>query len=182
MITQNTALFTIFGATGDLLTANCIRHYFAYTKKDSSRIICRYRNSETRMVWRPFQEAVLDSIKDLIEDKEDAISFRCSFLLYRTQRQWRGTLHQVEGLVRIFDAKYSLSGNRIFYLAMSPEFFGTIFRKTERTEVTYARRVQPSDHRETFSGGFRICGCIETRSCASRFWWKSNLPYRSLFG
>ena len=159
MITQNTALFTIFGATGDLahrkLYPSLFRLYKKGFIKDNFAVI-----GTARREWSDvhFREVVLDSIKDLIEDKEDAISFAAHF--YYIAHNVNDAEHYIKlkDLSESLDAKYSLSGNRIFYLAMSPEFFGTI---SEKPEVTYARRVQPSDHRETFRAGFRICGCIE---------------------
>ena len=80
MITQNTALFTIFGATGDLahrkLYPSLFRLYKKGFIKDNFAVIGTARREWTDV---HFREVVLDSIKDLIEDKEDAISFAAHF-------------------------------------------------------------------------------------------------------
>ena len=136
MITQNTALFTIFGATGDLahrkLYPSLFRLYKKGFIKDNFAVI-----GTARREWSDvhFREVVLDSIKDLIEDKEDAISFAAHF--YYIAHNVNDAEHYIKlkDLSESLDAKYSLSGNRIFYLAMSPEFFGTISEKLKEQKL-----------------------------------------------
>ena len=136
MITQNTALFTIFGATGDLahrkLYPSLFRLYKKGFIKDNFAVI-----GTARRDWSDehFREVVLDSIKDLTEDKEEAVSFAAHF--YYIAHNVNDSEHyaKLKVLSESLDAKYSLSGNRVFYLAMSPEFFGIIAEKLKEQKL-----------------------------------------------
>jgi len=127
MITQNTALFTIFGATGDLahrkLYPSLFRLYKKGFIKDSFAVIGTARRDWTDAYYH---EVVLDSIKDIIEDQDEANEFASHF--YYLSHNVTDSAHYVhlKDLSENLDKKYSLQGNRLFYLAMAPEFFGII--------------------------------------------------------
>lgn len=162
------------------LTANCIRHYFAYTKgfiKDNFAVI-----GTARREWSDvhFREVVLDSIKDLIEDKEDAISFAAHFYYIAHN------VNDAEHYIKLKD----LSNHRMpsihcqgtaFFTWRCLGVFRHHFRKTEEQKLLTEDGFNRLIIKKTFRAGFRICGCIE-HEVAQVVWWKSNLPYRSLFG
>lgn len=127
MITENSALFTIFGATGDLAHRKLYPSLFRLYKKG-------YINKNfavigtARRKWSNeyFHDVISDSVKDLVENEEQLKEFTSHF--YYISHNVKDAEHYVElkKLSEKLDDKYSLKGNRIFYLAMAPEFFGVI--------------------------------------------------------
>ena len=127
MITENSALFTIFGATGDLAHRKLYPSLFrlfkkGYIKKNFAVI------GTARREWTNeyFHEVISDSVKDLAENEEQLKEFTSHF--YYISHNVKDAEHYVElkSLSEKLDEKYSLKGNRIFYLAMAPQFFGII--------------------------------------------------------
>ena len=68
----------------------------------------------------------MGTIEDLIESKEQAETFASHF--YYQSHDVTDTTHydSLKELADSLDQKYQLEGNQLFYLAMSPNFFGTI--------------------------------------------------------
>lgn len=127
MNTEISALFTIFGATGDLAHRKLYPSLFRLYKKgflqENFAVI-----GTARREWSDtyFHEVVADSVKDLVENKEEIDAFTSHF--YYISHNVKDAEHYVElkKLSEKLNEKYTLQGNRIFYLAMAPEFFGII--------------------------------------------------------
>ncbi len=121
------ALFTIFGATGDLahrkLYPSLFRLYKKGYIKENFAVI-----GTARREWSDdyFREVVADSIQDLVEDGDNVEDFTEHF--YYISHNVKDAEHYaaLKTLSENLDEKYTLNGNRIFYLAMAPEFFGII--------------------------------------------------------
>ncbi|KRM95782.1 glucose-6-phosphate 1-dehydrogenase [Liquorilactobacillus aquaticus DSM 21051] len=127
MDTRQQALFIIFGGTGDLAKRKLYPSLFElYEKgflKENFAVI-----GTARRPWTDeyFQEVVRKSVTVEGTSKEDADEFAQHF--YYQSHNVNDTEHYVtlQKLAQRLDEKYSIGGNRLFYLAMSPRFFGTI--------------------------------------------------------
>ena len=124
---EKKALFTIFGGTGDLakrkLYPSLYRLYKKGYLKEHFAVIGTARREWTDEFYR---DVVVESIQDLTESHEDAIKFASHFYYQShnvTDIEHYDTLKK---LTKKLDEKYQLEGNRLFYLAMSPNFFGII--------------------------------------------------------
>lgn len=127
MSKEKKALFTIFGGTGDLakrkLYPSLYRLYKKGYLKEQFAVIGTARREWTDDFYR---EVVTDSIQDITESGEDAIEFASHF--YYQSHNVTDTEHYdtLKKLSEKLDEQYQLNGNRLFYLAMSPNFFGII--------------------------------------------------------
>lgn len=126
------ALFIIFGGTGDLayrkLYPSLFRLYEKGYLKENFAVI-----GTARRPWSDdhFHEVVLNAIADDGRDVERtntemARKFASHF--YYQSHNVDDAEHYVnlKNLADKLDAKYELNGNRVYYLAMAPRFFGTI--------------------------------------------------------
>ena len=127
MSKEKKALFTIFGGTGDLakrkLYPSLYRLYKKGYLKEHFAVIGTARREWTDEFYR---DVVVESIQDLTESHEDAIKFASHFYYQShnvTDIEHYDTLKK---LTKKLDEQYKLEGNRLFYLAMSPNFFGII--------------------------------------------------------
>ncbi|GAJ25984.1 glucose-6-phosphate 1-dehydrogenase [Liquorilactobacillus sucicola DSM 21376 = JCM 15457] len=127
MGTRQQALFIIFGGTGDLAKRKLYPSLFELYKKgflkENFAVI-----GTARRPWTDeyFQDVVRKAVTDADTSKEDADEFAQHF--YYQSHNVNDTEHYVtlRKLAQRLDQKYSIGGNRLFYLAMSPRFFGTI--------------------------------------------------------
>lgn len=125
-------LLTIFGGTGDLaqrkLYPSLFRLYLKGQLKESFAVIGTARRPWTNEVYR---EIVKKTIASLAETPEQADAFSSHF--YYQSHNVNDTEHYaaLRSLADQLDEHYHLDGNRLFYLAMSPNFFGTIVHHLE---------------------------------------------------
>lgn len=121
------ALFIIFGGTGDLAYRKLYPALYKLYKEN-------YLNENfavigtARREWSDdyYQEIVTDAIDDIkVSDQhaeEFASHFRYQSHNVKDTENYRTLLH----LANTLDEEYEIGGNRVFYLSMSPSFFGTI--------------------------------------------------------
>ncbi|MFC4709914.1 glucose-6-phosphate dehydrogenase [Enterococcus eurekensis] len=129
---ENKVLFTIFGATGDLaqrkLYPSLFRLYKTGSLAESFAVI-----GTARRPWsdEKYREIVQETIAYLNPTEEEAIAFSSHF--YYQSHDVNDTQHydKLKSLADTLDTKYVLEGNRLYYLAMSPAFFGTIVSHLE---------------------------------------------------
>ena len=127
MTQENKALFIIFGATGDLAHRKLYPALYRLYKKgflsEQFAVI-----GTARREWSDdyYQDVVMDAIEDSVESEEHGRSFASHFR-YQSHNV-KDTEHYVtlKKLADTLDSEYDLDGNRVFYLSMSPSFFGTI--------------------------------------------------------
>lgn len=127
MIEEKIALFTIFGGTGDLARRKLYPSlYRLYKKGFLNKKFAVIGTARREWSDEYYREIVLDTIAEITESKEDAIEFASHF--YYQAHNVTDTEHyaSLKTLSQKLNEKYKLEENHIYYLAMSPQFFGTI--------------------------------------------------------
>ncbi len=121
------ALTILFGATGDLakrkLYPSLYRLYRKGHLSSGFAVIGTARRPWDNEVFREHvKKSVIDStpVHDQIDD------FVSHFYYLPHDVSDSNSYAELRTLANELDSKYSLGGNRLFYLAMAPEFFGTI--------------------------------------------------------
>lgn len=124
---EQKVLITFFGATGDLASRKLYPALFRLFQKgfihNHFAVIGTARREWTDEYFR---EVVVKSVQSLTEDINQAKEFASHF--YYQAHNVTDTHHYVvlKELSEKLDQQYGIKGNRIFYLAMAPSFFGTI--------------------------------------------------------
>ncbi|GAA0346378.1 glucose-6-phosphate dehydrogenase [Bacillus carboniphilus] len=122
-----TALITIFGATGDLANRKLypsLYHLYKKDKLDQKFAVIGVARRE--LMPDQFQEQVRQSILEHVGTNENLDEFVSHFYYHSLDVSNTEHYHDLKNLVDELDAHYQLNGNRVFYLAMAPQFFGTI--------------------------------------------------------
>lgn len=121
------ALFIIFGGTGDLayrkLYPALYKLYINNYLQDNFAVI-----GTARREWSDdyYQEIVTNAIEDIKVSDQDAKDFASHFRYQSHNVNDTENYHTLRDLADTLDSKYAIEGNRVFYLSMSPNFFGTI--------------------------------------------------------
>ncbi|MHC5215915.1 glucose-6-phosphate dehydrogenase [Enterococcus sp. LJL128] len=133
---ENVALFTIFGGTGDLAKRKLYPSLFRLYKKgnlgEHFAVIGTARREWSDEYYR---DIVRETIEALEPTKEEADAFASHF--YYQSHNVNDTEHYdtLKRLSDELDQKYQLEGNRIYYLAMAPQFFGTIVKHLKSQKI-----------------------------------------------
>ncbi|CAG9613405.1 Glucose-6-phosphate 1-dehydrogenase [Bacillus rhizoplanae] len=121
------AIIVIFGATGDLAK-----------RKLFPSIYRLYRNGKisedfavvgvARRPWsnETFRENVKQSVNHFPDDDGNQETFASHFYYHPFDVTNVSSYQELKSLLSTLDNNYNTNGNRIFYLAMAPDFFGTI--------------------------------------------------------
>ena len=124
---KQSALIMIFGATGDLAQRKLFPSLYELYKKDMLAerfsVIGVARRALTN---EEFQARIIDSVKSDSNDSSDIEQFASHFYYHSHDVTDSSSYLALKKMATELDSHYSLDGNRIFYLAMAPEFFGTI--------------------------------------------------------
>lgn len=124
---EQKVLITFFGATGDLASRKLYPALFRLFQKGFIRNHFAVIGT-ARREWTDehFREVVVKSVQSLTENVNQAEEFASHF--YYQAHNVTDTHHYVvlKELSEKLDQQYGIEGNRIFYLAMAPSFFGTI--------------------------------------------------------
>ncbi|WP_035323463.1 glucose-6-phosphate dehydrogenase [Peribacillus kribbensis] len=117
----------IFGATGDLAHRKLFPSLYRLHKKgrlsERFAVLGVARRSLTQ---EEFRESVKKSISSALGEHAELEDFVSHFYYQSHDVTDSGSYIQLRELANQLDEQYSLEGNRLFYLAMAPEFFGTI--------------------------------------------------------
>ncbi|EUJ44233.1 glucose-6-phosphate dehydrogenase [Listeria riparia] len=126
-VKEQVALITIFGGTGDLANRKLYPSlYHLFTKgflKENFAVIGTARRPWTNDFFR---EKVVESLKGIEKEGFDPQDFASHFYYQSHDVTNQESYVQLKNLSDELDKKYELQGNRLFYLAMAPNFFGTI--------------------------------------------------------
>lgn len=141
-IQQNiSTLVVLFGATGDLANRKLYPSLYNLYKKgklnDSFAVIGTARRNLTN---EQFQTQVKESIRKTIssDSEADIQSFISHFYYFSFDINNRERYIELNQLLQELDQKHQTQGNRLFYLAIAPRFFGTVasFIKSEGLKDT----------------------------------------------
>jgi glucose-6-phosphate 1-dehydrogenase len=123
------AIIVIFGATGDLAKRKLfpsIYHLYKNGKIDEEfAVIGVARRPWTNEVLR---DNVKKSVQQTLKGKEkpDLDVFTSHFYYHPFDVTEPSSYQELDMLIRDLEGEYKTDGNKIFYLAMAPEYFGTI--------------------------------------------------------
>ncbi len=134
--TKPTALIVIFGATGDLAKRKLFPSIYQLYKKSNIEKFAVVGVARRPLTNEQFQKNVKDSVITFggaTENVEDFISHFCYHSHDVTSAE---SYVQLKSLADQLNDQYKLEGNRIFYLAMAPEFFGTIAQQIKAQGLT----------------------------------------------
>jgi glucose-6-phosphate 1-dehydrogenase len=124
---KSSALIMIFGATGDLANRKLFPSLYRLFEKgkldDHFAVIGVARRSLTN---EEFKENVKKSIQSLTSNRTSIDEFISHFYYHSHDVTNSDSYTSLNALASDLDQQYQTKGNRIFYLAMAPEFFGTI--------------------------------------------------------
>lgn len=136
LATEKRALIMLFGATGDLAHRKLYPAIFNLYKKGSLRkhfaLIGTGRHKWTHDKLR---EIVANSVKSLADNDTQVKNFVSHF--YYQSHDVTNPAHYVvlSKLADKLDKKYQLNGNRIYYIALAPRFFGTVSKNLREQHV-----------------------------------------------
>ncbi|EIJ78781.1 glucose-6-phosphate dehydrogenase [Bacillus methanolicus PB1] len=134
-----TALIMIFGATGDLAKRKLFPSlYNLYTKKKLERFAV-IGVARRPLSANDFQTTVKNSIDTSNVNPSDVNDFISRFYYHSHDVTDSSSYTALNQLAEELDRNYGLEGNRIFYLAMAPEFFGTIAEHLKKDGITNVR-------------------------------------------
>lgn len=121
------ALIIIFGATGDLAKRKLFPSIFH---------LCQHRKmcgdfavvGIGRRAWtnEMFRETVANSIEEAFSPEQNLDSFTDNFYYQSLDVTTPSSYQDLNSLVVNLEKRYQTEGNRLFYLAMAPQFFGII--------------------------------------------------------
>ncbi|MDP4105777.1 MAG: glucose-6-phosphate dehydrogenase, partial [Bacillota bacterium] len=122
-----TSLIMIFGATGDLAKRKLFPSL--YRLFDKGRLSDQF--AVVGVARRPlsneeFQNSVKDSVVSSLGKDEKIDEFASHFYYHSHDVTDSSSYQTLKKIANDLDEHYDLQGNRMFYLAMAPEFFGTI--------------------------------------------------------
>lgn len=123
-------LILIFGATGDLAKRKLFPSIYRLvnngTISQDFAVVGLARRKWTNEVFR---NNVTESVQHAFEDAENLDQFTSHFHYHSFDVTEDQAYMDMKQLVHELEDQYGTAGNRLFYLAMAPEFFGQIANK-----------------------------------------------------
>ncbi|MBM7542093.1 glucose-6-phosphate dehydrogenase [Amphibacillus cookii] len=121
------AIIVIFGATGDLanrkLYPSLYRLYRNHKLSDHFAVVGVARRPLTN---EDFRNNIKKSIADFQDDPIDHDAFAAHFHYNPFDAQHLSEYQKLDNFINQLDDKHQADGNRLFYMAMAPNFFGPI--------------------------------------------------------
>ncbi len=122
-----TSLIVIFGATGDLAQRKLYPSIYRLYKNGSiSKNFAVVGVARRPLSNEEFRANVTKSVSSAANGEGNAEEFSSHFYYHPFDVTSSNSYQQLKDLLGSLDHDYETNGNRIFYLAMAPEFFGTI--------------------------------------------------------
>lgn len=128
MVTEKSAIFIIFGGSGDLahrkLYPSLFRLYKSGILKDHFAVI-----GTARRPWSDdyFRETVITSLEDYFEDDKKIMEEFAKHFFYQSH-DVNDSEHYIalKNLAAKLDDQFETGHNRVYYMAIAPRFFGTV--------------------------------------------------------
>ncbi|QOR65387.1 glucose-6-phosphate dehydrogenase [Cytobacillus suaedae] len=136
-IEQPKTIVVIFGATGDLAKRKLFPSIFnLYRKGNLSEDFAVVGVARRNLGVDEFRSSVKESISNKQVNSEQVNAFSEHFHYQSFDVTNPSSYLELKGLLEQLDEQYKTEGNRIFYLAMAPEFFGTIAENLKKEGLT----------------------------------------------
>lgn len=140
------ALIMIFGATGDLANRKLFPSLYRLYKKGKLANFAVVGVGRRTLTQEQFKQNVVNSVSEAIaSSKNDDLETFASYFCYHSHDVTDSSSYiELKNIADELDVKHSLNGNRVFYLAMAPEFFGPIaihLKQDGLTEVKGYKRL-----------------------------------------
>ncbi|MFB6465904.1 glucose-6-phosphate dehydrogenase [Cytobacillus sp. Hz8] len=121
------ALIIIFGATGDLANRKLFPSlYRLFEKGNLSEKFAVIGVARRPLSNEQFQQNIKNSVQSSAQEQALVDEFATHFYYHSHDVTDSASYASLKKMAEDLDSHYQLDGNRIFYLAMAPEFFGTI--------------------------------------------------------
>ncbi|WP_409991410.1 glucose-6-phosphate dehydrogenase [Paranoxybacillus vitaminiphilus] len=121
------SLIVIFGATGDLAKRKLFPSiYKLYQKGKLTEEFAVVGVARRPLSHEEFRSYVRQSVEDSTSQELKSDTFISHFYYHSLDVTSTASYQELKSLLERLDEAYNVPGNRIFYLAMAPEFFGTI--------------------------------------------------------
>jgi glucose-6-phosphate 1-dehydrogenase len=125
------AVIILFGATGDLARRKLFPAFYSLYREgklsDKFAVIGVARRSRTN---EQFQNDVLESIREFArhqpEEEEEWKAFAAHFRYLPLDIHDMNAFRSLQTLADDLDNRFAIGGNRLFYLALAPELFGSV--------------------------------------------------------
>ena len=127
MPTERRSLIMLFGATGDLATRKLYPAIFnLYKKGNLKEHFAVIGTSRYKFDDEKFRETVSKSVSEKGVDKKLVESFIKHFFFVTHDVTDLDHYSVLKEKAEELDKKFKLEGNRVFYISMAPNFFGTV--------------------------------------------------------
>ncbi len=127
MPTERRSLVLLFGATGDLAIRKLYPAIYKLFEKGNIRDhFAVIGSSRYKIDDEKFREMVSKSVDKLTSDKKKIADFASHFYFVTHDVTDLAHYSVLKDKENELDKKYKLEGNRIFYISMAPNFFGTV--------------------------------------------------------
>jgi glucose-6-phosphate 1-dehydrogenase len=131
------SLIVIFGATGDLAKRKLFPSiYRLYEKGKLSEEFAVVGVARRPLSNDEFRNYVRQSVENALNQELSDQRFVSHFYYHPFDVTDTASYQQLKSLLQQLDETYHVDGNRIFYLAMAPEFFGTITSRLKSEGLT----------------------------------------------
>jgi glucose-6-phosphate 1-dehydrogenase len=161
-----TALIMIFGATGDLAKRKLFPSIYRLFQKEKIEKFAVVGVARRPLTNEQFQANVKDSVLTFTDGTENIDEFVSHFHYHSHDVSSSESYIQLKEIADQLDLNYNLEGNRIFYLAMAPEFFGTIAEQVKAQGLTdtngYKRLVIEKPFGHSFESALALNEQIRT--------------------
>ncbi|CAH0345643.1 glucose-6-phosphate dehydrogenase [Bacillus sp. CECT 9360] len=160
------ALIMIFGATGDLAKRKLFPSIYRLFQKEKIDKFAVVGVARRHLTNEEFQANVKDSILTFTNEQENIDEFASHFFYHSHDVTSSESYIQLKEIADRLDSHYQLEGNRVFYLAMAPEFFGTIAEQVREQGLTdtpgYKRLVIEKPFGHSFESALELNKRIRT--------------------
>lgn len=125
----NNATIILFGATGDLANRKLYPAFYQlYKKRETDNEFAVIGVARRKKDHEAFREMVRESIQEVTakDDRETVEGFLAQFFYHPLDVNDLEAYVGLLDLANTLDRDFRLSGNRLFYLALAPEFFSPV--------------------------------------------------------
>ncbi|WP_050615673.1 glucose-6-phosphate dehydrogenase [Bacillus testis] len=134
-----TSLIMLFGATGDLAMRKLYPSLFRlYRKGKINEHFAVIGVARRPLTQEQYQANIMDSVQSALENVklDDLKRFATHFYYHSHDVSDTESYADLKRIAEEMDKKYQLQGNRLFYMAMAPEFFGLISNHLKSSGLT----------------------------------------------